>query len=178
MTTQPSQWRADLSSSALLLPQLQTIFNLTETISLEMEHQSSASFWLDSFCGIDAMVKTKDNQVYGVAVRNQYIAVGQHPYNSFTIRSGRHTGNTTELAKRMDAIENGYLYPRQTIQAYFEKGTNRLLSAASILTKDLYEFCKLHSYLVGSQSSDNDFKVINWSSLAMAGYSIQVVHGV
>ena len=83
-----------------------------------------------------------DNMMRGLAIRIQW----GEPWNTFTVRYDRGSGNPTEYQKRLRAIEHsqqGWLLPAITIQAYLsERGGGELLSVAAITTKDLITFIK------------------------------------
>jgi len=117
--------------------------------------------WLDRFSGIDYIVKSKENHIIGVAARIQF----GKDWSSFTIRYNRHNGNKTEYEKRKEAIEKGYFYPAYTLQAYFNKEGNSMISACLVSTRDLYHFIDNNPSKVFKNKSDNDFIFVNWSDL-------------
>lgn len=148
-----------------------------QIISLEPQtgqYTSKSEAWLDQYAGVDWLYKLPSNQLVGVAVRIQSVNVGNTPYNSFTVRSERHTGTTTELAKRSEAIKDGYLYPYYTVQCYVcSNDPTKVLSAAIIKTSDLYAYMVSPDtkHEVKTNHSDNNFKVVYWSKLDFCDYN-------
>jgi hypothetical protein len=153
--------------------------NPEQIISVESDvDKSKACLWLDQFAGVDWMIKNSDNNVFGVAARTQFTnpAYYHDPHDSFTIRCDTLSGRKTELAKRMDAIQNGYFFPYFTLQAYFKKEfPTELLSAAIIRTKDLYQFVKQYPYKITSNRFDNGFKVVKWDELQSNGVPVKII---
>ena len=96
---------------------------------------------LDSYCGIDAIMKIP-NGFRGLAVRVQW----SKAYDTFTIRYLRiNSKEETEYQKRLKSIKvDGCIYPYITIQAYLEQKNNpkSILSLGIVKTKSLYEFVK------------------------------------
>ena len=116
---------------------------------------------LDKLSGID-YIRQNENGLQGIAARVQW---GKN-WDTFTIRSKRHTGTKTELEKRLYAIENGYFYPAFTLQAYFDnRQTNNLLSIAVIKTIDLYNIYQNKFELFENNKSDNEFSFIRWGKI-------------
>ncbi len=141
-----------------------------EIISVESDNNQVCK-WLDKVSGVDYVVKN-NNDVFGIAMRIQEIAPTSSSYDSFTIRSTRSSGNTTEFVKRINSIHSGSFYPAYTIQAYVQDG--EILSAACVNTKNLYEFIKLHSYMIKKRWSDNEFLIVKWSDLLYAEYYVKI----
>lgn len=109
---------------------------------------------LDQYAGIDAWVLNDKKGMRGLASRvqwpddtwskqkiNDFL---EKPYNSFTVRRSRKSGRITEFSKRYFAIENNWLYPYYTLQAYTSKRGNKgnVLSIAWCNTKDLIRYIK------------------------------------
>lgn len=118
---------------------------------------------LDNYSGID-LIRHDDTGLQGIAWRAQY---GGHDWGTFTIRSERHTGAKTELAKRLEAIKgDGYFYPEFTMQAYFDNDVNfNCLSCAIIRTIDLLNAYQNSPSIFGRRQSDNEFVYVYWSKL-------------
>lgn len=113
---------------------------------------------MDKISGIDYIRQDKHG-LQGIAARVQW----GNNYNTFTIRSARHSGTQTELEKRLYQIKNGYFYPEFTLQAYFNnRNDNKLLSIAIIRTIDLYNVYQTNPELFESNKSDNEFKFVRW----------------
>jgi hypothetical protein len=123
---------------------------------------------MDRCSGID-LIRENDHGLQGVASRVQF----GKAYNTFTIRSERHTGAKTELEKRIDQITQGYFYPAFTLQAYFDDRISmNLLSIAVIKTLDLYKAI-LRGKNVKTNKSDNVFKYMHWKDLMDYGIRIK-----
>lgn len=121
---------------------------------------------LDKYSGIDLINIDDDcGRMFGMAVRIQPIEKQYKPWNTFTIRYERHTGTKTEYIKRTEAIKNEDFYPKYTIQAYTKNG--EIVSAAIIMTKQLYEFIDeyINTDLVEIKTSDNSFLVVKWQDI-------------
>lgn len=124
---------------------------------------------LDQCSGID-LIRQNKKGLQGIAVRVQF----KSDFRTFTIRSSRHTGTTTELEKRIQQINEGYFYPTYTIQAYFNNRQDlKLNSIAIIETKQLYEFILNNSQFVHTRQSDNVFVYTYWRDLHQKGCSIK-----
>lgn len=116
---------------------------------------------IDTTSGID-YIRENDKGLQGIAARVQW----GNAWNTFTIRSKRHTGTPTELEKRLYQIKNGYFYPAFTLQAYFDnRANNNLLSIAIIKTKKLYELYINRPYLFKERVSDNKFYFVQWDDI-------------
>lgn len=116
---------------------------------------------LDQKSGID-YIREDNIGLQGIAARAQW----GNAWNTFTIRSARHTGSKTELEKRMEQVENGYFYPEFTMQAYFNnRQANELLTLGIIKTKDLYKFIEENPAKVEKNKSDNEFVFVRWIHL-------------
>ena len=122
---------------------------------------------LDLNSGIDYIVD--DGIGYrGLSIRVQWNTA----YNSFTIRNKMESGSITEYQKTVNHINNGYLYPYWTSQAYFNEKTMELLSIAIIKTFDLYDFIYKYPQLTLTNKSDNEFIVVRWKDLIDKGYAV------
>ena len=167
-----NNWKTDLEKSN---PQVLKVIEFLgipgEFINIEMNDNNTILKWLDQNSGIDLIGNTYGN-IYGIASRIQFLSPLSNPYNTFTIRYQRHTGNETEFSKRMSSIEHGYFYPRFTIQAYISDDNIR--SAAFVKTKDLYDILKNHKEDVRENISDNVFKIVNWDMFKKHGFDILV----
>jgi len=126
---------------------------------------------LDILAGIDAWQLCYDkSRMRGIASRVQQLAAGKErsPYNTFTIRWLRPNGNETEYAKRLAAIRDpgSWLYPSLTIQAYVDCEHDRVISAAMVQTRDLYEFVEQTGPSLFPLRHNNDgssnFRAVPW----------------
>lgn len=156
-----NKWDKDLSDSFLAIEKIKLTI-LPKLISGKIhsvENQENGLLTLfDVLSGVD-YVREDNHGLQGVAARVQW----GNAWNTFTIRSKRHTGTKTELEKRIEQIESGYIYPTFTMQAYFDnRQKNNLLSIAIIKTLDLYLFVKNNPDKVYKNKSDNDFIYVKW----------------
>ena len=159
-----NKWTKDLSDSVRALEGIRYDY-LPRVISGKIHNIEAVDndilIKLDQMSGID-YIRENDIGLQGIAARVQW----GHNWDTFTIRSSRHTGTETELSKRKKAIAEGYFYPAFTLQAYFtNRQENRLLSLGVVKTLDLYEFIIAYPELVEERESDNKFLVVKWSDL-------------
>jgi hypothetical protein len=137
---------------------------------------------LDILAGIDAwhMLDSK-GVMRGIASRVQW---GPKNWRTFTIRESRPNGSATEFAKRLyalDHLDQGWLFPSLTIQAYVtQKRTGCLLGAAIIHTSDLFKYARAPSTPQRRRRASNGgegFLHYGWADLRKAGYHIGEVTG-
>ena len=125
---------------------------------------------LDTQSGVDAWQFKEGSGLRAIASRVQFDdhAVDRHgdPWNSFTVRAKTARGNRSELDKRLDAIENGWLYPHYTVQAYTVGGA--LLSCAIAKTKDV-----IYAAIMATEKANGSdgalFRAVYWDDLAKMG---------
>lgn len=170
-----SDYITDLNKSASFIDKILIILNLEFKILSMENHENPILKALDDYAGIDFIAVDRNKHCFGLAIRCQYIKDGKQPYNSFTIRYHRYTNTKTEYEKRIEAIENGYMFPLYTVQVYINEKTNEIISAAIIKTIDLYDFCKKYNYRLQSKQSDNEFLIAYWKDVELAEYNIKVV---
>lgn len=159
-----NNWCVDLSDS---VKALETIKNNElkkildgEIYSIENSN-NEVLILMDKFSGLD-YIRKNDKGLQGVAARVQW---GKN-WQTFTIRFKRHTGTETELEKRLSQIDNGYIYPAFTLQAYFNaRNENKLLGMAIVKTKFLYSLYLEKPNLFYEKKSDNLFLCINWNDI-------------
>lgn len=121
--------------------------------------------------GIDCVLRN-GNGLLTLATRNQWSIKS---WDSFTIRSERHTGAITEFQKRLRNISSNSLYPKFTCQAYIQNNTGLLLSIGLILTGTLFEAASQLPPITRTNSEDNNkFRVIWWSDLIREGYDVRI----
>ena len=151
-------WSEDMNKTQPYIEQLQKIiFKGVDFVSIEKK-DDEVLLWLDQYAGIDYVVKSKNNNIIGIAARIQFMN-----FRTFTIRKTRYTGTKTEFEKRIEAIEKGYIFPAYTLQAYF---LNKNFSHAAIIpTKQLYNFIINNPNKVHERKSDNIFLFVNWNDL-------------
>jgi hypothetical protein len=158
-------WEKDLNSSVVALESIRHTV-LPKLISGKIHTIEKVNndilMLLDQKSGID-YIREDETGLQGIAARCQW---GTKAWNSFTIRSERHTGSKTELEKRMESIEKGYFYPAYTLQAYFDdRKTNNLYTIGVIKTKDLFGFMRENPDFVETNKSDNKFVYVEWQFL-------------
>jgi len=159
-----NNWTVDLSDSVIALESIKyTILPklIGGKIHTIENQKNEVLMRIDIKSGID-YIREDENGLQGIAARVQW----GNAWDTFTIRSERHTGTKTELDKRLHQIENGYFYPAFTLQAYFDnREDNNLLSIAIIKTDVLYDLYKSNRKLFNSRSSDNKFVFIEWHKI-------------
>jgi hypothetical protein len=125
-----------------------------ELIPVESVTQKRFTQQLDIYGGIDAWQLIQPGGIRGIASRVQWGADRQ----TFSIRYQTASGNETEYAKRLRALNDtdaGYLTPHFTVQAYIGKENNELQSVAVITTRHLIEQAeRLFSW--GKLNDDSD----------------------
>lgn len=159
-----NNWRHDLNDSVIALESIKDTY-LPKVIKGKIHTIENADneilILMDTKSGID-YIREDTNGLQGIAARVQW----GRAWNTFTIRTVRHTGSETELEKRLYQIDNGYFYPAFTMQAYFDNRLdNNLLSLAIVKTVDLYNLFKNERHLFEKRRSDNDFVFIHWDNL-------------
>jgi hypothetical protein len=158
-----NNWTLDLSDSVKAIEKIKNTI-LPKLISgdiISIEQQDNEILLMfDIYSGID-YIRKNEKGLQGIASRVQF---GKN-WNSFTIRTQRHTGAKTEYEKRLEQIENGYFYPHFTMQAYFDNREDmNLLSICIIKTIDLYHEIE-NNPNVKTRTSDNVFKYIKWDDI-------------
>jgi hypothetical protein len=141
-----SQWMSDLLSSASLFERLvkpALAKGDHHIYSVEAHTDSGLCKALDQMAGIDAWMSNRKG-MRGIASRIQTVQDGREPFRSFTIRRARESGAATEYEKRKFAIENNYVYPYFTLQAYVDESETRLLALGICKTHEL--LCYVSEY--------------------------------
>ncbi len=156
-------WDVDLSDSAKAIDKIKEdilpVLINGKIHSIE-DSKNEVLLLFDQYAGIDYL-RNDSVGLQGIAARVQW----GNAWNTFTIREQRHTGNKTELSKRLEQIEKGYFYPYLTLQAYFDNRIdNNLLSIAVIKTIDLYDYV-LNGSKIQRRKSDNLFVYISWTDV-------------
>ena len=124
-----NNWQTDLDKTLPAMKQIPKIFfnDKCQITSIE-KNKNIILNKLDTKSGID-WIAENENHIITIAARIQF---GDN-YRTFTIRKERKTATKTELEKRKEAIENGFLYPLYTCQCYFTNNYNFL---AALVTYD------------------------------------------
>lgn len=162
---QYNDWSVDLHNAEPYTLQAVSFLGIPHPVYNIENSDNEVLRMFDAYSGID-LIGNNNNQIYGIASRIQYNVA----YNTFTIRYARHTGTKTEYAKRIHAIKNGYMYPRFTLQAYVKD--EQIVSAAIMLTVDLYNFMDENPSMVHTKCSDNEFKFVKWADIETSKYPI------
>lgn len=161
------KWSDDLNQTQPALEILATILYKKgegELISIE-KTDNTILMWLDKYSGIDWIGKTQDNNLISFAGRIQW----DHYWGTFTIRYKRNTNTKTEFEKRCEAIQNGFMYPTYTLQAYFTRDY-KFLGGAYIKTIDLYDSFIKNGYK--TRESDNIFIYKTFDEIQNEGYKV------
>ncbi len=98
---------------------------------------------MDVLAGLDAwQLQDKQGRMRSIASRVQY----KENYRSFTVRTRRASGSTTELSKRLEAFRQpgGWLFPALTVQAYLLTPGGALLGVGVVQTPDLFTYIESH----------------------------------
>lgn len=133
---------------------------------LSTENQLSAiERLLDCNCGIDAIVKTKNDIVFGIAHRVKY-----NDYTDFTIRLCNDIGKTSEI----DHMRQSGIKPRYHVQTVclHDKPT-RIAIARSI---DL--LYAIDSGLAATKTAYNGckFAILDWNVLLANGIDVDIIN--
>lgn len=127
---------------------------------------------LDKLAGIDVFHIDKLRGMRGIASR---IQPSNKNWHTFTIRHKRQSGARTEYEKRKYAIENNYLYPYLTLQAYTTKD-NILIAYALARTRDIIEMIDKGYYKTNEtgkyQCGQASFFVVDWYEMKEKGCKI------
>lgn len=164
----PSQvvqdWRRDLSASArdfqnIVWPILIELMGGGDLYPVETVTDSEIAKDLDILAGIDAWHIQKDRgRMRGIASRVQWT---NNPFYSFTVRTGRPSGNKTELEKRLEQSTSDWLSSSLTVQAYLEKSkVGPLLLCFVVRTKHFYKALREHPKLLSCS-------IVNWDESSM-----------
>jgi len=161
-------WAEDLKESKRLFievvyPEIQGWFNDAELIPVEGIEDVEMATELDRLSGIDFWNIEADSGMYGLASRVQ---PRTDAWGTFTIRRSRDSGAKTEFSKRLEQIENGYLHPEYTIQAYTRYG--ELENAAAVRTQQLIRY--IDEGIEGThwwirETHNADFYCVHWADL-------------
>lgn len=162
------EWEKDLDRSTKIFkdsvyPKINELLGGGELIPVEAVTDSDMADQLDQLAGVDFWYVDTEVGMYGLASRVQD---GGTDWSTFTVRRKRFNGATTEFEKRKNQIEQGYLYPKYTCQAYTDG--YEFLNVAVVDTKSLI------NYIDGGVEGDDyiirathnaDFFVVDWSDL-------------
>lgn len=103
--------RGSMSDMELLRPKVEGLLGC-KVVSVEGE-TGDADRALDMLGGFDYLC------VYPQGVRGMASRIQRgRSWRTFTVRAARDSGSRTEFEKRTFGIENGFLYPYYTMQAY------------------------------------------------------------
>ncbi len=127
---------------------------------------------MDLLAGLDAL-HISDEGIRGIASRIQY---GAKDWSTFTIRMSRENGTATEFDKRQWSIDNDYIYPYYTVQAYVHG--NKLISLAIARTADIIKMVN-DGYgverTVKEDGYDATFRAVKWIDVDAQGHTIVIV---
>ncbi len=151
-----------------LLPFLERSLN-GRLISVEGNTLDETAKLLDTLAGVDVWYANTSTGMVGIASRIQN---GKN-WGTFTVRAERASGARTEYEKRKYAMNNGFLYPKLTYQAYVDRYE---INIGLAHTDDIFEcidkgLCtKRHTG--ASQIGQAEFYVVSWETMKKNGYRI------
>lgn len=124
---------------------------------------------LDVYAGIDMFGIHKDFKIIrGISLRNQ---VGIKNYRTFTIREQKDNGSkNTELAKRIQSIDNDCLYPYYAIQSYVDLKNDKLLGFGIAKTKDIIDLIKNNKCKTLTGKDNQIFKIVSFDDVERYEY--------
>ncbi len=136
-------WSEDLERSTeqfqtTVWPTISESFDGGELVPVEAVTVSEMHETLDQLAGIDFWI-VGDDGMRGLASRVQDQGVA---WDTFTIRKERKSGTETEYDKRKRAMDEDYLTPHWTVQAYLSDD-GELLSAAVCETDSLIKWIQM-----------------------------------
>lgn len=170
----------DLSKSAndflrVVWPRVEPLLAGGRLVPVETNATTNLVRDFDTLAGIDAWhMHDAVGAMRSIASRVQW---GRN-WRTFTIRVSRPTGGKTEFAKRLFALDNpdqGWLFPVLTIQAYVAEpaGQGRLLGAAIVRTRELFEFARQHPRTHRHAGNGGEgFLHYRWAELRQAGIQV------
>lgn len=126
---------------------------------------------LDTLAGIDLFSANHSKGMRGVASRVQW----GRAWRTFTIRKERKSGVKTEHEKRKYAIENGFLYPKITMQAYIEDDKS-MVTIGIAYTEDIIKCIDDGDCYVKDtsekQKGQASFFVVKWDDMKAKGMKL------
>lgn len=138
-----TSWRGQMTAAQsklyaehVLLPAMLPRMGIDGRIEAIEHRDEQIAKTLDIVGGVDYWVRTSDNRLVPLAVRNQWHHYDHVNRDSFTIRVDI-GGPRTEAHKRVLAIKNGGIVPDWTLQGYFTPD-DCLHHAGAIPTRDLF----------------------------------------
>lgn len=170
------KWEDDLETSTQIFqesvyPEIQHFFGDGELIPVEAVTDNEMADTLDKHAGIDFWFVEAGKGMFGIASRVQD---GGTDWGTFTVRRRRFSGADTEFEKRQRQLDNDYLTPRFTCQAYTD-GYD-FINAAVVRTRDLIDFiaggARGNEYIV-RETHNADFFVVDWADLNRQ-YDVQI----
>jgi hypothetical protein len=163
---------ANIAISNKLIPIIKTFKNFknSEFICLENKKNDIGDMF-DMHCGFDWFIKNNYG-LRGLAVRCQQVT--DKKYRSFTIRKTRKSGANTEITKRINAIQKGYLYPYYTIQAYLKGDWSSDIDYFGMIkTEDLYNnLFDIKTYQLSNE--EVKFLVAPWDEFKKRGIEVAI----
>lgn len=182
MTRKIPSWDENLRESAkdflnVVWPKIKEWFGSGDLIPVEAITDSEMAILFDQKSGIDAWYIEDENGIRGIASRVQW---GWKDWRTFTVRMKTIFGGRTEYQKLTNAIENDWLYPHWTCQAYLTKNKH-LLNVGRCKTKDLIEYMQDNKELLERQTRivnkgrPNPFCYISWDELSMK-YPVDILN--
>ena len=129
------------------------------------DNDGSLEDFLDHECGIDAIVKTDTNEVFGIAHR-----VKTNDYTDFTIRTHNKKGRYTEI----DHMRQSGFKPRYHVQTVCIDGKPTIVAIARsmdlLYAIDILGIARPHNAYDG-----NHFVSLDWNDLINNGINVDFI---
>lgn len=148
-----------------ILPKLLILLKAQKIQQVEGDTKGLMKDW-DTDAGIDWWLVDND-RLRGIASRVQWC---NDSWNTWTVRKEKPSGFKTEYAKRKEAIEEDWIYPYWTIQAYITQDRKMLISFAIIRTKDLIFLCSEDQVRVNPDGTK--FYYVGWNQAEESGAEV------
>ena len=127
-------------------------------------HEHPLMEWLDYKCDIDAVVKTKNEIVFGIAHR-----VHVNYYRTFTIHTQHSDGYLTEI----DKLHKDGFKPRYHVKTACKNG--KPVEIAIAKSKDLLYAINNGWYTQKASKTGEHFDVLYWDELENHGIHIDII---
>lgn len=131
-----------------IFPTISNQLNAKEYISIE-NSDNPVLLMLDRECGLDGLIRFKNNQLQTVSTRIS-ISNKDYAYDNFTIRYTKNNGAKTEYQKMIERYENNSIRPYYTISVCYSNNDWN----AGIIETDL-----LTDYIINEQMYD----IVDWN---------------
>lgn len=123
---------------------------------------------LDMLGGIDYLCAF-ENGIRGLASRVQH----GRSWQTFTVRARRCSGAATEYEKRVYGMQNGFIYPYYTLQAYID---GDMCELAVCHTEDLMRAVS-EGRCTRRRTDNAEFYVVKWGDVRTVRSRFNIRHG-